>query len=58
MKITIELTKNEDGSVSKCVTIEGNDLRFYEIIGILELTKHELCHEESQRSEESTRRPT
>jgi hypothetical protein len=56
MKITIEANKNEDGSVSKRVTIEGHDLRFYEIIGILELTKHELCHEESQRSEESPRR--
>lgn len=56
MKITIEANKNEDGSVSKRVTIEGNDLRFYEIIGILELTKHELCHEENERSEESARR--
>jgi hypothetical protein len=53
MKITIEANKNEDGSVSKRVTIEGNDLRFYEIIGILELTKHELCHEETKRSDES-----
>lgn len=58
MKLTIELIKNEDGSVSKHVSIEnGEDFRFYEIIGLLELTKHELCHEESQKSDPNPRRP-
>lgn len=57
MKLIIELIKNEDGSVSKHVVIEnGEDFRFYEIIGLLELTKHELCHEESQRSDSHPRR--
>ena len=57
MKLTIELIKNEDGSVSKHVSIEnGEDFRFYEIIGLLELTKHELCHEENKRSDDTKKR--
>jgi hypothetical protein len=50
MTIKIELVRNEDGSIKKTVTIEGDEFRFYEVIGIMELTKQELCEEEKLRS--------
>lgn len=56
MTIIIEATKNEEGKIWKTVKVDVDNFHFYEIIGIIELTKNELCNEENRRSEEYTRR--
>jgi len=56
--ITIELERNENGTMNRKWKVEGENIRLYEIVGLLQMTVIDVTQESYKTAKKLPKTPT